>query len=134
MSRAHVARQTRRSFLLSRDPLRSLCNRHYSKSWDRLGFYVDKEWLLRDNHRWPSVNKYNRKMSDVLKTNGNMTIYIPKTTKVSSIIEKGKKTLREQCFQRRHDLESLLFYDRSQEQVLSTLWFGSDDGVINHLQ
>ena len=48
-----------RSYLLSRGPQWSLCNMHCSRGWDRLGFYVDKEWLLRNNHRGPSVNKYN---------------------------------------------------------------------------
>ena len=46
------------SYLLSRGPRWSLCNMHFSRDWDRLGFYVDKEWMLRNNHRGPSVNKY----------------------------------------------------------------------------
>ena len=47
-----------RSYLLSRGPRWSLCNRHFPRGWDRLGFYLDKQWLLRNNHRGPRLNKY----------------------------------------------------------------------------
>ena len=44
--------------MLSRGSPWSLCNRHFPRDWDRLGFYADKQWLLRNNHRGPRLNKY----------------------------------------------------------------------------
>ena len=30
----------------------------FSRGWDRMGFYLNKQWLLHKNHRWPRLNKY----------------------------------------------------------------------------
>ena len=79
------------------------------------------------------VARQTGKMSDVLDINGNVIMYILGPQKFRSY-KKKKITLSQQCFQRRHGLESLFFYDRSPEQMLRTLWLGSDDGVTNHLQ
>ena len=55
--RAHPNTETDRSYLLSRGPRWSLRNRPCSRGWEWLGFYVNKQWLLLNNHRGPRLNE-----------------------------------------------------------------------------
>ena len=52
---------TGRSYLASRGPRWSLCNRSFPGAGSDWGFYVNKQWLLHNNHHGPLLAKHDRK-------------------------------------------------------------------------